>query len=70
MANEVVFRTIVFVFLVLGFGTRIYFHRKAGMLQESIQQQREGRVLIVAGLLMATWFIGMGIFLISPQWIS
>lgn len=70
MDSEVVFRIIVVAFLVLGFGTRIYSHRKAGTLRESIEQQREGPVLIVAGLLMVIWFLGMGFFLLSPQLIS
>lgn len=70
MNEDMLFRIIVLIFVLLGFGTRIYFHRTAGTLQDSLQEQKEGGVLIIAGLLMVGWFIAMALFLFYPQWLT
>ena len=70
MNTETLFRVILPV-LIIGFAVhRGYYVRKHGREENTLKKREEGPASKIAGLLGMLGFIGIGVYVINPGWLS
>ncbi len=70
MNNEIVYQIALATLIVSFLAVRMYYHRKAGTLGESISEDANKAIPFLRRVLGVPWVIGMFLYVFAPTWMA